>query len=471
LKIPVAPPTLEDAVKEWQGEELPKYLSLVIGGAVGPIDEKGRYLHWDKLRHLVPPKGYTPELYWLATRFSRRAITKELPFFKDKKGKAFCFCMPDSVIRDILWISENATGAIQADVRISDPKIKQTYLINSLIEESISSSQLEGASTARRVAKEMIRTGRQPKNLSEKMILNNYQAMSFLRNLKDEQLTPSMVFELHKRLTEDTLAEEDAQKAGVFRDETDDICVFSRDESTVLHIPPKAAELNDRLQAICDFANKTDETDNAYIPPIIRAIIIHFMIGYDHPFVDGNGRTARALFYWMMAKEGFWLMEYISISRAIKKSQSKYMAAYLYSETDSNDLTYFIVHQLEIIRDAIKDLHAYLAQKAEQQRETEYFLKNSALRGALNFRQLELIRNALKSPGAEYSIRSHQTSHGTSYQTARTDLLTLSDEYGLLRKFKAGKTDIFIAPPDLGELVRKYTPKPPRKMPPWIIPE
>jgi Fic family protein len=100
----------------------------------------------------------------------------------------------------------------------------------------------------------------------------------------------------------------------------------------------------------------------------------------------------------MMAKENFWLMEYISISRAIKKSPSKYMTAYLYSETDSNDLTYFIVHQLEIIRDAIKDLHVYLAQKAEQQRETEYFLKNSALNGMLNFRQLELIRNALRSP-------------------------------------------------------------------------
>lgn len=455
MKIPLEPPTLEGEMRQW-GDRQMDYINLVVNPAIGPIDEKGRYLHWDVLRHLQSPPNYTPELYWLATRFSRRAITRELPFFRDKYGKPFSFCMPDTVIRDILWISENATGAIQADARISDPKVKQTYLINSLIEESISSSQLEGASTTRRVAKDMIRTGRSPRNPSEKMILNNYHAMSFLKHLKDEVLTPSIVLELHKILTEGTLTKEDANKSGAFRDAADDICVFSRDEQTILHIPPDAGELTHRLQILCDFANKTDESDKNYIPPIIRAIIIHFMVGYDHPFVDGNGRTARALFYWMMAKEQFWLMEYLSISRAIKKAPAQYMLAYLYTETDANDLTYFIVHQLGIVRRAIEDLHVYLAQKTQQQRETEAALKSSALNGSLNFRQIDLIRNALKNPGAEYTIKSHQTSHGISYQTARTDLLELSESYKLLKKFKSGRADVFIAPPDLNETVRHY---------------
>lgn len=454
MRIPVKPPFVDDVMKDLEGKDLTEFLTLLIQG-VGPLDEKGRYLHWDKLRHLLPPHGYTPEIYWLSMRSSRQSISKELPFFKDKDGKPFSFCMPDTVIRDILWISENATGAIQADARISDPRIKQTYVINSLIEEAISSSQLEGASTTRRVAKEMIRTGRHPKNISEKMILNNYQAMSFLRGLREEELTPSIVFELHKILTEGTLAEEDKNKAGAFREASDDICVFSN-EDTILHIPPKAGELKERLKILCDFANKKDESDNTYIPPIIRAIIIHFMIGYDHPFIDGNGRTARALFYWMMAKENFWLMEYISISRAIKKAPAKYLYAYLYAETDDNDLTYFIVHQVEIIKEAIKDLHLYLSQKAQQQRETETALKNSSLNGYLNFRQLSLLRNALKNPGGEYTIKSHQTSHGVSYQTARTDLLELSDSYALLKKFKSGKKDVFIAPPELSELIRNY---------------
>lgn len=455
MKMPVTPPDFPDIRNlDWGNEATPKYVSLLLNPAIGPIDAKGRYLHWDKLRHLAPPLDYTSELYWHVTRQARSKLSKPLPFM-DKEDKPFSYCLPDCLIRDIVWIHENATGAIQGDGKIAAPETKQTYLINTLIEEAISSSQLEGASTTRRVAKEMIRTGRAPKNHSEKMIFNNYRAMSFIRNMKDESLTPSIVFELHRILTDGTLEKEDEGKAGVFREASDDICVFSL-EDELLHVPPKAKELPKRLQRICDFVNSIEEKGATFVSPIIKAIIVHFMIGYDHPFVDGNGRTARALFYWIMSRENFWLMEYISISRIIKKAPAQYMQAFLYTETDANDVTYFIVHQMDVIRKAIDDLHAYLAEKSQQQRETAETLQKSGLKGLLNFRQMSLIRNALKNPGAEYTIKSHQTSHGVAYQTARTDLLDLSDRYRLLKKFKAGKADVFIAPPDLQELILRY---------------
>jgi Fic family protein len=73
------------------------------------------------------------------------------------------------------------------------------------------------------------------------------------------------------------------------------------------------------------------------------------MLGYDHPFLDGNGRTARALFYWAAANNGYWLMEFISISQIIKQSPAQYGKSFLYSEYDENDVTYFIVHQLSVI--------------------------------------------------------------------------------------------------------------------------
>ena len=453
MKIPVPPPRFEDSIEGW-GDKAHENLLLLVNSQLGPYDPKGRYLHWDKLRHLTPPEGYNSELFWLAIKQTRSKLAKKLPFLA-KDTSAFEFCIPDGVLRDILWVSENATGAIEADAKITDSKTKQTYLINSLIEEAISSSQLEGAATTRRVAKEMIRTGRAPEDHSERMILNNHRAMVFIREYKDETLTPSMVFELHKILTEGTLAEEDVNKAGVFREPKDDICVYSKD-NILLHTPPPANELNKRLQAICDFAKKSDEDEASYIPPIIRGIIIHFMIGYDHPFVDGNGRTARALFYWVMAKEGYWLMEYISISSVIKKSPSKYMYAYLHTETDGNDVTYFIIHQLEVIRQAIVDLHSYLAEKSKQLHLAEAILENSPLQGELNYRQLGILKNAIQNPGAEYTIQSHKSSHGVTYQTARTDLLKLSDRFHVLRKYKVGKTDVFIAPPDIKEIIYAF---------------
>ena len=356
-------------------------------------------------------------------------------------------------MRDILWISENATGAIKADSRISDPQTKQTYLINSLIEEAINSSQLEGASTTRQVAKELLRSGRAPKDHSETMILNNYNAMRFIREYKDETLTKSMICELHRIVTEDTLPADDIDKAGVFRGAAEDIRVYSYDDK-LLHTPPSYKELDDRIQQLCDFVNADYDNELSFIPPVIKAIVAHFMIGYDHPFVDGNGRTARALFYWIMAKEGYWLMEYISISRVLKQAPAQYLAAYLHTETDSNDVTYFVIHQLEVIKKSIADLHRYLTDKAGEYREAEKILKTSKLNGQLNHRQLGLLKNALDNPGMEYTIKSHQNSHGIAYQTARTDLLALSDTFKLLKKYKVGKKDVFIAPANMLSFIK-----------------
>ncbi|WP_340120785.1 Fic family protein [Methylobacter svalbardensis] len=124
------------------------------------------------------------------------------------------------------------------------------------------------------------------------MIFNNYQAMQLIRDYKEEKLTPAMILQLHRLLTEATL--DDANKAGQYRDAGDDIHLVDASESVLLHIPPEASELPDRIERLCQFANDLDGKE--FIHPVIRAIILHFMIGYDHPFVDGNGRTARALY-------------------------------------------------------------------------------------------------------------------------------------------------------------------------------
>lgn len=133
---------------------------------------------------------------------------------------------------------------------------------------------------------------------------------------------------------------------------------------------------------------------------------------------------------------------------------AQYMYAYLHTETDSNDVTYFIIHQLEVIKKAIKDLHSYLAYKTGEYREAARLLEKSKLSGALNHRQLGLLKNALDNPGHEYTIKSHKNSHGISYQTARTDLLALSDKFKILRKYKIGKKDVFVAPPNLVEIIK-----------------
>lgn len=452
MRVPVTPPNLADIIQEIGAES---WFKLLSDGGVGPYDPKGRYVHWDKLRHLSSLGGLTPEQYWLSMRTARSVMQTELPFV-DKAGKAFGFTQPPGVLRDLSWIDRNATGSVQADASITDPKTKETYLISSLIEEAITSSQLEGAATTRRVAKDMIRSGRPPRDHSERMILNNYNAMSLIREYAEEDVTPSLIFELHRILTADTLPEEDKDKAGIFRSSEDQICVYSNDDK-LLHVPPVAKELPERLQRICDFINHDSKDSTQFIHPVLKAIIVHFMIGYDHPFVDGNGRTARAIFYLTMAKSNYWLVEYISISRVIKKAPGKYLMAYLHSETDGNDVTYFLIHQLAVICEAINDLHDYLASKTHELNQAKKSLNNSALRDKLNHRQITLLNNAMKNPGMEYSVQSHMKSHAISYETSRSDLLELSDKYQILKRYKQGRKIVFVAPPYLTDLISRIT--------------
>ena len=346
-------------------------------------------------------------------------------------------------MQELHYIDLGSGGVVNApEEPLINPQTRDRYLVRSLIEEAITSSQLEGAATTREVAKDMIRTGRRPRDTSEQMILNNYLTMQHIRDLKSSALSPELVLEIHRLITTDTLEEPTA--AGRFR-RLNEPCVVSDDFGQVFHDPPPADELTERMDAMCAFAN--DDTSDHFIHPAVRAIILHFWLAYDHPFVDGNGRTARALFYWSMLRSGYWIFEFISISAILRKAPIQYGRSFLYTETDDNDLTYFLVAQTEVIFQAISELHRYIERKSAQLRQAEQDIQALAL---FNHRQVLLIRHALRHPGQRYTIASHRHSHAVAYQTARTDLLDLA-ERGVLEMGKKGRAIIFIAPMDVAE--------------------
>lgn len=433
MKTPIPAPAQGDLLAELKDAD--RLLEILAIPAL--ID--GRYLHWDKIRHLEPPPGLSVDQWWLGMKLARAQILKPVPLL-DRAGSAFVYGTPDPILRLLHEIDQLAGGDVRMHEDVTGTGTRDRYILNSLIAESITSSQLEGASTTTDVAKNMLRSGRKATDRSEQMILNNFTAMRFVRAHLDEPLSPELVFELHRIVTEDTL--DDPLKAGRFRDADDEIVV--EDElGDVLHLPPPAEELPDRLAAMCEFANARPTA--TFLHPVVRAIVLHFWVGYDHPFVDGNGRTARALFYWAMQAEGYWLAEYLSISRILKKAPGQYGRSFLLTETDGNDLTYFIDYHLGVLRRAIDELQDYLARKLGETREIERLLRDSI---ALNHRQVALLAHAMRRPDSRYTIESHRRSHNVAYQTARTDLLDLA-ERGLIRMWKRGKSYHFAAMADL----------------------
>lgn len=392
----------------------------------------GKYRHWDNLRHLKAPDGLTSEEWWCAIKLARGSLFRSIPL-TTPTGEPFRYCVPDPVQEKLHKIDSLASGRIAIPEQVTNPETRDRYLVNSLMEEAITSSQLEGAATTRQVAADMIRSGRKPKDHGETMILNNYRAMSHVREMAKHDLTPQRVLDLHKMLTEDTL--EDPDDAGKLQtDQSKRVVVADGYEDQVLHQPPPTDQLEKRLALMCEFANREQEK-GYFLHPIIRSIILHFWLAYDHPFSDGNGRTARMLFYWSMIRNDYWLFEFISISRILKGAPSKYKTAYLLTETDDNDLTYFILYQLEVMMQGISELEDYLEKKVAAVRSVERKLRST---DGLNHRQLALLSHALRHPRAEYSIKSHQRSHNVAYATARADLTTLV-EMDYLQATRAGK--------------------------------
>lgn len=445
MRVPTAP-TFDDLFRELSRGASERLIDIIRTPVAEPGDG---YVHWDTLRHRDPPEGLTHEEWWFLLKWTRRQALRGLPL-TDAEGHHFKYGMPDAVQRALHQVGQRCSGEIaMPEVVTADDQARDHYLVNSLMEEAIRSSQLEGATTSRRAAKDLLRSGRTPNDRSERMILNNYLALQFMREVGDE-LTTGTILELHRIVTEGTL--DDPRAAGrVQAPDEERVAVFDRSSERLLHKPPPAEQLPDRLQALCDFANADSDSD-PFIHPVVRAILLHFWLAYDHPFEDGNGRTARALFYWYMRTRGYWLVEYLSVSRILADAPAKYARAFLYTETDEGDTTYFIRYQLRVIERAIAELHSYLRRKVQEIREVERLARAGSRR--FNHRQLALLGHAARNPGYEYTFHSHAASHAVTHETARNDLVPLVD-MGLLDRQRAGRQYIFTPHPELAQRLQR----------------
>ncbi|BAS67100.1 Fic family protein [Bathymodiolus septemdierum thioautotrophic gill symbiont] len=406
-------------------------------------DKKGRYSHWDKIRHLEIPEAFDDiEQYWHFLKFSRVGQQKTLPF-----TEMFSYVLTDDIQKNIHEIDSQMHGSVESK---NIGNNKERYIIRSLMDEAISSSQLEGAATTRKVARDMLKYNKEPEDYSQRMIYNNYQAIKFIDKHKTDDLTPALVLELHKIVTDNAIDNPD--DAGRLRQD-DDINVVDNRTGSVLHRPPEHQSLPDRMKVLCDFAN--GNAPDYFIHPIIRAIVIHFALAYDHPFADGNGRTTRALFYWVVLKNNYWLFQYITLSTYIKKAQSQYGESFLMVESDNFDLTYFINSQLKFINQAINGLFDYADNKQHEQKKALELLSAYLADGKLNSRQAMIIQHSIKHLGEVYTIEGHKISQNIGYATAKLDLEKLA-KLGLLQKSKRGRAFIFIAPNDLEQRIKAY---------------
>ena len=368
------------------------------------------YEYWDKAKYKKLPEGFTPQMLWTYVKASRLRST--IPVWS-KYGINLCVTSQMQRLCHEFDMKFGSFWEVEGDSQSAE---KKYYLSSSLMEEAIYSSKMEGASTTRIVAKDMLRKKKSPQNKSQQMIVNNYNTIQYIVEHKEQPLTEELLLTIHRLMTEKTL--DNPEDAGRFRT-NDKVVVADMVEGDIIYTPPSFQEIPEFVESLCIFFN--NDNSRTFIHPIIRGIIVHFMLAFMHPFVDGNGRTARALFYWYMLKEGYKLTEYMSISRVIAKSKTNYEKAFRYVENDDNDMGYFVAYNLGALEKSFQQLRDYIQRKQREKRAASSFM----MAGNINQRQALILQRLKEEPDTIFTVKDVQEQFSVSSMTARKDLTDL----------------------------------------------
>ena len=128
------------------------------------------------------------------------------------------------------------------------------------------------------------------------------------------------------------------------------------------------------------------------------------------------------------------------ISRIILRLKKKYTLAYLQTEYDGSDVTYFLQYNLSCINEALTDLLTYLEKQQAVQKATKSIIREIK---EINPRQANILREMMEHSDEYFTIRQIMQVYNTVYQTARTDLLRLA-ELGYIIQEKRGREYLFI---------------------------
>lgn len=388
-------------------------LAKEIKDFMGLVSEK-KYYYWDKVKYIEPaPKNYSREELWFNVKTLRNFNFQKTPV-KNITGKNFVFIK--------LLKFDSLFSIIDRCFKgfVVEGENRARLIYENISEEAIASAQIEGASSTREEAQHFLKKEEKPKNESEQMILNNYNAIEKIRNdYLNKSMSFDLLMEMHSNIAFNMKEEYRLRTA------KDKINVVGRNGDIIYHVAPKIDFVKKELENFINFANEKSE-----IHPILKALILHFWIGYLHPFTDGNGRLARSVFYWSVLKDGYDIFTYLPFSALIKKTPDKYIMSYVYSEQDDCDLTYFLEYNIEQISKSFKLLKEYLKKDENNNKKIELVQKEVNL----NKRQLRLLFSFISNLQDRICTKVYMNINQITRKTATTDLKKLVAKKYLIEK-------------------------------------
>lgn len=227
---------------------------------------------------------------------------------RDRRSCDYAAYLPDGLSgRRFALDGDVAADVADAEAAIARLNAEATALVDTealarilLRAESVASSRIEGLEIgARRLLRaEAVRSTReQAPDLTATEVLGNIDAMLYgvERSGAGEEITVDLLLEIHRRLLTGTRLE---PHAGSFRQVQNWIGGSDYNPCAAAYVPPPHESVAELMDDLCAFCNNDD------LPAVAQAAIAHAQFETIHPFVDGNGRSGRAIIHLVLRRRG-----------------------------------------------------------------------------------------------------------------------------------------------------------------------
>ena len=386
---------------------------------------QAKYVAPEKLKHLISTYGYKRSDWnkFLGKQILSLRKINSFPLFMESIDKKFWYFQTDEILKNVTAIEKKGEELFRI-VR-SNMSFTKAFARDAQYEEAIMSAIYEGANTTRSEAKKFISNRESPASKAHKMVLNNFKANEWIKDNKSIPLTKEVVLRIHEIITIGTLEKEDEPYCGKFRD--DEVVVGNAS----IHKGIDEGLINDAI----DEAIQLITNNQRYLHPLLKGIILHYLIAYIHPFFDGNGRTARALFYFKCLKHGLDWVNFLSISSALKEPGKGYENSFKLVKENDWDLTYFIIYSLKSLSRALDIVEEKVNKLCSIPN-----LKDSL---SLDDTQITLLQRLYLHTERIIDVKEHAANIGKSDESARLELKDLVAK-DLLFEQKFKKKSYFI---------------------------
>lgn len=376
-----------------------------------------RYLSRQEIIHRLPV-SISIQQFWPELEKERRKRGQELPLLA-QNGKPFWFVLTGGIEKQCDAIAELA----RRDIAFTGPEFDALFQ-DAVVDEAVYSSVIEGAFTSREQAIDFIRQNKQPRNKSEQMVKNNYDALTYVLEHLEDEISEETILQIAQIVTRSAA---EVQVNG-YRNGA----VYVTGREGVVYTPPQADAVPEMMRSLVTFIQKSE------LHPLLKACIAHFYFVYIHPFGDGNGRTARALSYMMLLQSGYDFFRYFSISGIVAEERGKYYRSMRNVENSDGDMTYFIDAYSGMLARTVEQMENHLKYHVIAGQKLKELEQNSTL----NERQLKGAKWLLESSGSNVTVEIWRKKYKVVTETARRDLLALCDA-GLLVRELDGRKAVF----------------------------